>query len=125
MVNLLFVRRTSCPSLLETEFDTASRLRFGGPAVAYGSAVNEETGCKLASIVDSAPLCTTDILSVASMSMTCSSAARIAFSGRATERATDKMSVVHGEVHHDRSPLGNACTAFLVYRRAVGDGRDS
>ena len=54
-----FVRRTSCPSPLEAglevgleveieveveldaEFDTASRFRFGGPAVAYGSAVNE------------------------------------------------------------------------------------
>ncbi|MEY4177618.1 MAG: hypothetical protein RLY70_1192, partial [Planctomycetota bacterium] len=31
---------------LESEFDTASRFRFGGPAVAYGSAVNEESGCK-------------------------------------------------------------------------------
>ena len=38
---VLLVRRTSCPSRLEAEFDTASRLRFGGPAVAYGSAVNE------------------------------------------------------------------------------------
>ena len=38
---VLFVRRTSCPSPLEAQFDTASRLRFGGPAVAYGSAVNE------------------------------------------------------------------------------------
>ena len=31
---------------LESEFDTVSRFRFGGPAVAYGSAVNEENGCK-------------------------------------------------------------------------------
>ena len=31
---------------LESGFDTVSRFRFGGPAVAYGSAVNEENGCK-------------------------------------------------------------------------------
>ncbi|MEY4179493.1 MAG: hypothetical protein RLY70_3067, partial [Planctomycetota bacterium] len=30
VANLHFVRRTSCPSPLEAEFDTASRLRFGG-----------------------------------------------------------------------------------------------
>ena len=33
---VLLVRRTSCPSPLEVEFDTASRSRLGGPAVAYG-----------------------------------------------------------------------------------------
>ncbi len=38
---VLFVRRTSCPSPLDAVFATASRLRFGGPAVDYGSAVNE------------------------------------------------------------------------------------
>ena len=69
---LLFVRRTSCPSPLESEFDTASRLRLGGPAVAYGSAVNEETGGRRRRVgVDRGrdpPLCTTDILSVASTS---------------------------------------------------------
>ena len=46
--NVLFVRRTSCPSPLEADFDTASRLRLGGPAVAYGSAVNEEGGADVA-----------------------------------------------------------------------------
>ena len=67
-----FVRRTSCPSPLESEFDTVSRLRFGVPAVAYGSAVNEETGCRRRRVgVDRGrdpPLCPTDILSVASTS---------------------------------------------------------
>ena len=42
-VNILFVRRTSCPSPLEAEFGTALRLWLGGPAVAYGSAVNERS----------------------------------------------------------------------------------
>ncbi len=39
--------------------------------------------------------------------------------------ATDKMSVVQRGHLPRRSPLGNVCTAFLVYRRAVGDGRAS
>ena len=88
-MSLLFVRRTSCPSPLESgleveleveieveveldaEFDTASRFRLGGPAVAYGSAVNEESGCKRCRVGfnrGKPPLCTTDILSVARMS---------------------------------------------------------
>ena len=44
---------------LEAEFDTASRLRFGVPAVAYGSAVNEEGGAGVAewaSIVVNLPM---------------------------------------------------------------------
>ena len=65
---VLLVRRTSCPSPLEAEFDTASRSRLGGPAVAYGSAVNEEGGFRRRRAGfdrGQPPLCTTDILSVA------------------------------------------------------------
>ena len=67
--SVLLVRRTSCPSPLEAVFGTASRLRYGGPAVAYGSAVNEESGCRRCRLGFNCgrepPLCTTDILSVA------------------------------------------------------------
>ncbi|MEY4180317.1 MAG: hypothetical protein RLY70_3891, partial [Planctomycetota bacterium] len=106
---------------MEAEFNTDQRLRFGGPAVAYGSAVNEECGCKLCLVGfdrGEPPLCTTDILSVASMSISPRPIARCEADFRARSApapaSTDKMSVVQGRENEQPAAISRGYHPALI-----------